>query len=277
MDARRRGDGCGGIRFTAPRGIVRPMLRGALRIVLAVIFFAAGARLSAQDRKDGAPATASLDQTLPILTGSGPATSAAMAKRHVIRALVVYSRMFYFIDHGTQRGAAYDALKFFERYVNERLHTGEVPVRVRLLSGAAGPDHSDVARRPGRSRRRGSDDHARSARARRLLRADPLRGQRDRRHRPGVAADRRRWTTSRARRCTSASPSSYLREPRAPQRDVREGGQRASVRIAPEDLQDEDLLEMLNAGLVRLVVVDDDIAGFWARSTRTSVCIPAWP
>jgi membrane-bound lytic murein transglycosylase MltF len=42
---------------------------------------------------------------------------------------------------------------------------------------------------------------------------------------------------------------------------------RAPVRLraAPEDLQDEDLLEMLNAGLVRIVVADDDIARFWSR------------
>ena len=36
------------------------------------------------------------------------------------------------------------------------------------------------------------------------------------------------------------------------------------LRFAPEDLEDEDLLEMLNAGLVQYVVVDDFLARFWA-------------
>ena len=37
-----------------------------------------------------------------------------MVKRRVIRVLVVYSKTFYFLDKGTERGIAYDALKLFE-------------------------------------------------------------------------------------------------------------------------------------------------------------------
>ncbi len=38
----------------------------------------------------------------------------------------------------------------------------------------------------------------------------------------------------------------------------------AKTRFAPENLEDEDLLEMLNAGLVQYVVVDDFMAKFWS-------------
>jgi membrane-bound lytic murein transglycosylase MltF len=37
------------------------------------------------------------------------------------------------------------------------------------------------------------------------------------------------------------------------------------LRPAPEELEDEDLLEMLNAGLVELVVVNDVLANFWQQ------------
>jgi hypothetical protein len=37
------------------------------------------------------------------------------------------------------------------------------------------------------------------------------------------------------------------------------------VKPAPEELEDEDILEMLNAGLVKLAVVDGHKAEFWAR------------
>ena len=37
------------------------------------------------------------------------------------------------------------------------------------------------------------------------------------------------------------------------------------LKEAPETLEDEDLLEMLNAGLVALVVVDKHIADFWKQ------------
>ena len=37
------------------------------------------------------------------------------------------------------------------------------------------------------------------------------------------------------------------------------------LKEAPESLEDEDLLEMLNAGLVAFVVVDNHIANFWKQ------------
>ena len=44
-----------------------------------------------------------------------------MAERHLIRALVPYSKTFYFLDKGVQRGATYEALKLFEKQVNKQL------------------------------------------------------------------------------------------------------------------------------------------------------------
>ncbi len=37
------------------------------------------------------------------------------------------------------------------------------------------------------------------------------------------------------------------------------------VRLAPENLESEDILEMVNAGLVKITVVDHHIAEFWAK------------
>lgn len=42
-----------------------------------------------------------------------------------------------------------------------------------------------------------------------------------------------------------------------------EGKAPVTLRAAPEDLEDEDLLEMLNADLVQVVIVDDDVAKLW--------------
>jgi membrane-bound lytic murein transglycosylase MltF len=47
--------------------------------------------------------------------------------------------------------------------------------------------------------------------------------------------------------------------------DLKKRGRPAvKLRFAPENLEDEDLLEMTNAGLVQYVVVDDFLARFWA-------------
>jgi ABC-type amino acid transport substrate-binding protein len=37
------------------------------------------------------------------------------------------------------------------------------------------------------------------------------------------------------------------------------------LKPAPEDLEDEDSLEMLNAGLVRILIVDSQVAQFWKQ------------
>jgi len=38
-----------------------------------------------------------------------------------------------------------------------------------------------------------------------------------------------------------------------------------AVQAAPENLEDEDLLEMVNAGLIKITVVDNYLAGFWKQ------------
>jgi membrane-bound lytic murein transglycosylase MltF len=45
----------------------------------------------------------------------------------------------------------------------------------------------------------------------------------------------------------------------------RKGKAEVILRLAPEELEDEDLLEMVNAGLVSFIVVDKYKAEFWAR------------
>jgi len=49
------------------------------------------------------------------------------------------------------------------------------------------------------------------------------------------------------------------------------------LREAPDELEDEDLMEMVNAGLVPIVVVDDYKARCGRRSSPASGSIPARP
>ena len=214
--------------------------------------------------QDSAPAPASLDQTLPIQTGKWTGDLGGMAKRREIRALVVSSKMFYFVDRGTQRGATYDALRLFEKYLNERLRTGKVPVSIvyfpvrrdqiipMLLDGRGDIAAADLTVTP---ERRGTG---------RLHLADPFRRQRGRGTGPASPTIRPRRPLRKGG--LRSQVVELLREPGAPQHEVRGDGQAAGrLREAPEDLQDEDLLEMLNAGLVRASSSTDDIADFWKK------------
>jgi membrane-bound lytic murein transglycosylase MltF len=51
-----------------------------------------------------------------------------MAAKRQVRVLVVYSKTFYFLDRGRQRGISYDLLKEFKTYVNKKLKTKTLKV-----------------------------------------------------------------------------------------------------------------------------------------------------
>lgn len=51
-----------------------------------------------------------------------------MVERRFIRILVPYSKTFYFIDRGTQRGASYEMGKAFEKAINEQLSTRHLKI-----------------------------------------------------------------------------------------------------------------------------------------------------
>ena len=53
-----------------------------------------------------------------------------MVERRVIRALVVYSKMLYFVDRGQQRGLTYEILKKFEDGINKKLKKKIINVHV---------------------------------------------------------------------------------------------------------------------------------------------------
>ncbi len=54
-----------------------------------------------------------------------------MVERHLIRALVPYSKTFYFLDGGDQRGLTYESLVGFDKYVNKQL--GKKTMTIRLV------------------------------------------------------------------------------------------------------------------------------------------------
>jgi ABC-type amino acid transport substrate-binding protein len=53
-----------------------------------------------------------------------------MVEKRQIRVLVAFSKTFYFLDHGRQRGISYDLLKEFEKYVNKKLKTKALKVNL---------------------------------------------------------------------------------------------------------------------------------------------------
>ena len=188
-----------------------------------------------------------------------------MIKKRRIRVLVVYSKTFYFLDRGRQRGASYDWARAFEDDLNRRLGTGHLKVQVVFI-----PVSRDELF-PGLVEGRGDIAAANltSTEERRKLVdfSDPINSGVDELVVTGPASPSIRSVQDLAgQEVFVRKSSSYYESLLQLNSELQKAGKPAvRLKLAPESLEDEDLLEMVNAGLIRLVVVDSHKAEFWAQ------------
>lgn len=188
-----------------------------------------------------------------------------MVTRRFIRAGVPFNRTFYFVDKGVQRGLAYEYLKIFEDELNKKLGTGNVkvhvvmiPLRRDLLLSAlrdgkvdivvaqltVTPDRQQIVDFSNPTRRDVSEVVVTAPGAPMLSTVDDLSGQ-----------------TVFVRRSSSYYESLAALNTRFAQ----QGRPPVDVQLASESLEDDDLLEMVNAGLMPVTVVDSYFAEFWKQ------------
>ncbi|MGE5412831.1 MAG: transglycosylase SLT domain-containing protein [Syntrophomonadaceae bacterium] len=188
----------------------------------------------------------------------------AMKKRRVIRVLVVYNKTNYFIDKGAQRGLTYDAFKMFEDELNKKYKTGNMKIHV--LFRPVGRSELEKALLDGRGDVVAANVTVTPERLQRLDFSNPtvknvseivVSGPTSA---PIAAVD-----DLSGREVFVRKGSIYHESLEKLNADLAKRGKAAvKLRFAPETLEDEDLLEMTNAGLVQYVVVNDLLARFWA-------------
>jgi membrane-bound lytic murein transglycosylase MltF len=188
-----------------------------------------------------------------------------MVARRMVRVGVTFNRTFYFVDKGVQRGAAYEFGKAFEDDLNKRLKTGNAKVNVvfvplprdvlaaALLKGKVDLVVAQVTVRPELqaqvdfsvpTRTNVSEVVVTGPGAPAIASADDLSGKdvytrKDSKYYASLVALNER-----------------LKAKNLPP---------VVIRDVPGNLEDDDLLEMVNAGLVPAIVVDDYVAGFWKK------------
>jgi membrane-bound lytic murein transglycosylase MltF len=188
-----------------------------------------------------------------------------MIQRRVIRVLVPYSKVWYFVDRGTQRGLAYDAARIFEDELNKKLKNRHVRVHAFFI-----PVSRDEMV-PGLVQGRGD------------LAIGNLTITADRKKQVDFSIPNVRNVSEivvsapGAPACTKAEdlsgrevyvrPSSSYMESLKALNERLAKAKKAPVKIrpAPETLEDDDILEMVAAGLVEATVVDQHMAEFWVQ------------
>lgn len=188
-----------------------------------------------------------------------------MIKRRVIRVLVVYSKTHYFIDRGTQRGISYEFGNALEEQLNKKYKTSKLRVHVAfipvsrddllpaLIEGRGDIAVAGLTKTPERQK---LVDFAQAGRSdvNEIIVTGPE-------SLPVANVD-----DLGGREIYVRPSSSYHASLVALNAQIKKDGKPAiKIEPAPENLEDEDLLEMLNAGLLKYVIVDDYLAEFWAK------------
>lgn len=188
-----------------------------------------------------------------------------MIERRLIRVATAYNRTLYFIDKGVQRGAVYEAYKLFEDQLNARLKTRNLRVNVMFVPVSRDELLRAVAE--------GRADIAAAAltitpERRKIVDFAPgtyggideiiVTG-------PGAPAIASVDDLSGQTVFVRQSSSYYASLSALNAALAAKGKKPVTIKAAPEELETEDILEMVNAGLVKITVADDYLAKFWKQ------------
>jgi membrane-bound lytic murein transglycosylase MltF len=188
-----------------------------------------------------------------------------MIERRYIRVLTTYSKTNFFVDKGTQLGLVAEAFRVFEDDLNKKLQNKSIRVHVVFVPVA----HDDLipALREGRGDIVAAGKLVTAWRQEQVDFTNPTR--------TGIS--------SIIVTAPGVPPvetvqdlggrEGYLRASDVSEKGVAQfnaqlaaaGKPPVKIKPAPEVLADEDILEMVNAGLVPLTMVDDYIAQFWQQ------------
>jgi len=188
-----------------------------------------------------------------------------MIERRIVRVLTTYSKTSYFVDRGTQRGLTYEAFRLFEDDLNKRLKNKNVRVHVVFIPVA----HDELI--PALIEGKGDIVAAQK------LVTEWRREQVDFTNPTATNISSIVVTGPGAPPITTVEDVGgkevYLRKSDISAKGLeqfngqlaRAGKPPVRIRNAPEVLADEDLLEMVNAGLVPMTVTRDFVGEFWKQ------------
>jgi membrane-bound lytic murein transglycosylase MltF len=192
-----------------------------------------------------------------------------MLERRAIRVLVPYSRTLFYIDKGQERGLTAELFRDFERYLNQKYakQLGKRPLTVvlvpttrdKLLSnlqeGLGDIAAGNLTATPERLK---LVDFVAPTDGRKPVQELVITGPKS----PAIAT-----VEELSGKSVHVRPaSSYYQSVVALNERLKKAGKEpVKIVLLPDALEDEDMLEMLNAGILEFIVVDDWKAKLWAQ------------
>jgi membrane-bound lytic murein transglycosylase MltF len=223
------------------------------------------AAIAAAQQPAKAPAA---PRALPTETKAWKGDFDGMVERRHIRVLVPYSRTLYYNDKGRERGITADLVRDFEQYINKKYakELGKRPITVYMIPTTRDELLQDVAGGLGdiaagnltvTDARRKVVDFVAPADQKPVSEV-VVTGPKS----PAITT-----AEDLAGRTVHVRPASSYYESLVAlnERLKKDGRPPAKLVVVPDALEDEDMMEMLNAGLFDAIVVDDWKARIWAQ------------
>ena len=222
--------------------------------------------MSPQAPEDG-QLTIALKKTMKPWTGDLD----VMVEKRTIRILTAYSKTFYFVDKGVQRGAVYDFGRLFVDDLNKKLardkklknknlklHAVFIPVGRGDILQALVAGKGDIAM---------SNLTLTEERQKLVDFSSPIYSNVSELVVSGPASPAVSSVDDLAGKQVFVRKSSSYYESLVTlnRRFATQKKPAVIIKEAPETLEDEDLIEMVNAGLIPFIVVDKHVAGFWKQ------------
>lgn len=249
----------------APRGVWSVRTRQIVRVIALPLLFAAALLPLAGA---AAPAAAGTPRQLSLDNKPWKGDFDQMLERRIIRVLVPYSRTLYFNDKGHERGITAENVRDFERYLNKKhaKELGKRPLTVYIIPATRDkllPSLND-----------GLGDIAAGnlTVTEERLKAVDFAAPDDRK--PvrelivtGPKSPELKTLDDLSGKTVHVRPTSSYAESLATLNERFKAAGKAPVQVAalPDALEDEDALEMLNAGLLEIIVIDEWKGRMWAQ------------
>lgn len=188
-----------------------------------------------------------------------------MIKRRQIRALVVYSRSAFFYDQGQPEGISFEALREFQRNLNREMGTGTIPLTITFLP--VGDDELEQDLKNGLGDLIAVPVAITPERQREVAFSTPIMS-----HvtqiivtGPSLAGVTRLEDLS-GKEVLVNPVTVYAASLQNLNKALESKGKKpVIIKLADKELDDEDLLEMANAGLIPATVTINTRAVFWAK------------
>jgi membrane-bound lytic murein transglycosylase MltF len=189
----------------------------------------------------------------------------AMVKRRNIRALVILDPISFFYDKGQPRGVMYEALEEFQKFVNQKLKTGTLKVTVTFLPMRA--DQLEAALTQGVGDLIAYGVVITPDRERRVAFSTPIEKDVTQIIVTGPSFGTVSTLADLGGKEVYANPLTtyYENLQRVNEQLQKAGKAQIIVKAADKNLMDDDLLQMVNAGLIPATVTTKQRADLWSQ------------